>query len=185
MGYHITLFNCFVTTISWSGVLTWHKRMFSQAACKGKEEQRHISWWVGWQNSDMGRTAAISDAIWGSAGHRSWLLSPYREQGLRAWQSWAFSLGLFLAYSDTLQLITILCLSFPIYWIGRKSLLGRLIPQRFTENRSYTRKMVAMVPLLNLKLKNIHCQGKEWSTFRQIHSYQLLYIWPEFSLIWK
>lgn len=35
VGYHITRFNCFFT-IGWGGVLTWLKRLFSQASCKRK-----------------------------------------------------------------------------------------------------------------------------------------------------
>lgn len=37
VGYHITLFNCFVTVVGWSGIFIWH--LFSQASCKGKKSR--------------------------------------------------------------------------------------------------------------------------------------------------
>lgn len=44
VGYHITLFNCFVTMVSWSSIFTWH--LFSQASCKTKKSRDSslVSW---------------------------------------------------------------------------------------------------------------------------------------------
>lgn len=56
VGYHITLFNCFVTVVGWSGIFIWH--LFSQASCKGKKSRDSslVSWlaelWCGKDNSN-------------------------------------------------------------------------------------------------------------------------------------
>lgn len=95
-------------------------------------------------------------------------------------------LDLFLAYSDILQLITILCLSFSTYWVGRKSLRGRLVPWRFTENRSYT---IATILLISTTIKSQIKKGtlsRQRMIYIQTNKlYQLLYIWPEFCFTWK
>jgi len=79
VGYHITLFNCFVTTIRCSGVLARHEGLFSQATCKGERAETHL------------RVSRLAELCCGTDGshlwvcsHRNRLLSLHREQGLRA-----------------------------------------------------------------------------------------------------